>query len=97
MAISSIYDVIVRQINTEKSMRELAGGKYYFEVVKDANKDKVKKAVEKAFGVKVAKVNIMNRQGKVKRFRGREGQRKSVKIAIVTLEKGEKINFDKIG
>lgn len=97
MAVNSIYDLIIRQINTEKSARELADSKYYFEVVKNANKENLKKAVEKIFEVEVLKVNIMNRQGKVKKFRGKEGQRKSIKIAIVTLKKGQTINFDKLG
>jgi large subunit ribosomal protein L23 len=92
-----IYNIIKRQINTEKSAREMADGKHYFEVVREADKDSVKNAIEKIFEVKVLKINILNRQGKVKRFRGREGKRKSVKIAIVTLEKGQTINFDKLG
>jgi len=97
MAVNSIYDIIIRQINTEKSTRELADGKYYFEVTKDANKKNIKTAIEKIFGVEVLKVNVMNRIGKVKRFRGKEGQRKSIKIAVVSLKKGQTINFDKIG
>jgi len=97
MSLGSIYDIILRQINTEKSARELADNKYYFEVSKRADKNSVKKAVEKIFEVEVIKVNIMNRQGKVKRFRGQEGQRKSTKIAIVTVKKGQTINFDKLG
>jgi large subunit ribosomal protein L23 len=97
MALNSMYDIIIRQINTEKSARELADGKYYFEVVKNAGKDSVKSAVEKIFGVEVLKINISNRKGKVKRFKGKIGQRNSIKIAVVSLKKGQTINFDKIG
>jgi len=97
MALNSMYDLIIRQINTEKSARELAESKYYFEVTKDADKKNIKTAVEKIFNVEVLKVNMLNRQGKVKKFRGREGQRKSMKIAIVSVKKGQTINFDKIG
>ena len=97
MALNTIYDLITRQINTEKSARELAESKYYFEVTKDANKKNLKIAVETIFGVEVLGINVLNRQGKVKKFRGKEGQRKSIKIAIVSLKKGQTINFDKIG
>lgn len=97
MALGYTYDIIVKHINTEKSSRDLANDKYYFEVHRDATKNDVKSAVEKIFAVKVVKVNVNNRLGKVKGFRGRKGQRKSKRIAIVTLEKGQKINFDKIG
>ena len=45
----------------------------------------LKKAVEEAFGVKVAKVNTMNVLGKVKRMGRNEGRRPSWKKAIVTL------------
>ena len=44
-----------------------------------------RKAVEEAFGVKVAKVNTMNVLGKVKRMGRNEGRRPSWKKAIVTL------------
>ena len=43
--------------------------------------------------VKVAKVNVHNRSGKKKVFRGRYGKTSNEKIAIVTLSEG-KINFE---
>lgn len=97
MTLGYIYDIIVKHINTEKSAKDLANNKYYFEVDKRATKKDVKDAIKKIFEVEVVKVNINNRKGKVKRFRGKMGQRKSVKIAIVTVKKGQNINFDKIG
>jgi large subunit ribosomal protein L23 len=42
--------------------------------------------------VKVKNVKTLNRRGKVKTFKGRWGQQKSVKRAIVTLEEGHKID-----
>jgi large subunit ribosomal protein L23 len=53
----------------------------------------VKDAVEGLFGVKVKAVNTLNQKGKVKRFRGRIGQRGDVKKAIVTLEEGHSIDI----
>ena len=55
-------------------------------MAKDANKIEIAKACEEIFGVKVAKVNTLNMQGKVKRMgRYPEGRRPSWKKAMVTL------------
>ena len=60
--------------------------RYTFEVAKDANKIEIAKAVEEAFGVKVAKVNTLNMQGKQKRMGAQPaGRRPSWKKAMVTL------------
>ena len=56
----------------------------------DANKTQVKIAIEKIFGVKVARVNTLNRQGKRKRTRTGYGKRKATKRAIVTLSQDSK-------
>jgi len=53
-------DIILKPVITEKSMDGLQAGKYTFKVATDANKIEIKNAVEKIFGVKVAKVNTMN-------------------------------------
>ena len=80
------YDIIKRPIITEQSMSETENKKYTFEVAKDANKIEIAKACEEIFGVKVAKVNTLNMQGKVKRMgRYPEGRRPSWKKAMVTL------------
>ena len=80
------YDIIKRPIITEKSMAATAEKKYTFEVAKDANKIEIAKAVEEIFGVKVAKVNTLNVQGKMKRVgRYPEGRTASWKKAMVTL------------
>ena len=59
------YDVIITPVITEQSMDVAADKKYTFKVAVDANKTEVKHAVEEIFGVEVAKVNIMNYDGKV--------------------------------
>ena len=59
-------DIILRPIITENSMDGIADRKYTFEVAKDANKIEIAKAVEELFGVKVAKVNTINVDGKLK-------------------------------
>lgn len=90
------YDIIKRPIITEKSMKvelDREGNeikKYTFEVPKTVNKLEIKYAVEEVFGVKVAKVNTMNYDGKLKRMGRYEGRRAAWKKAIVTLEKNSK-------
>ena len=80
------YDIIKRPVITERSMMGLAENKYTFEVARDAGKIEIKKAVEEIFGVKVAKVNTIRMQGKVKRTGAYPaGKRADYKKAIVTL------------
>ena len=83
---ATAYDIIIRPIITERAMSGAADKKYVFEVAKDANKIEIAKAVEEIFGVKVAKVNTLNMQGKEKRMGMRPaGRRPSWKKAMVTL------------
>jgi large subunit ribosomal protein L23 len=79
------YDIVIKPLITEKSMEDMAEGKYTFEVDKRANKAEVKKAVEQLFGVKVDKVSTMNVKGKKKRMGKFVGRRKNWKKAIVKL------------
>ena len=80
------YDVIIRPVISERSMAAVADKKYVFEVATAAGKIEIKKAVEEAFGVKVAKVNTMIVPGKAKRMgAGRPGRTKDWKKAIVQL------------
>ncbi len=80
------YDIIKRPIVTEQSMEQGEMKRYTFEVAKDANKIQIAKAVEEIFGVKVAKVNTLNMQGKEKRTGAYPaGRRPSWKKAMVTL------------
>ena len=66
---------------------------YTFIVLPDANKSEIRDAVQTIFGVRVTKVNTLNRKGKKKR-RGRwYGTRPDTKRAIVTLAEGEKIDL----
>ena len=79
------YDVIIRPIITENSMDMAADKKYAFKVAKEANKTEVRKAVEEIFGVDVAKVNVVNVNGKKKRMGRTMGTTSSYKKAVVTL------------
>ncbi len=83
---ANVYDIIIRPIITERSMAATGEKKYVFEVAPTAGKIEIKNAVEEIFGVKVAKVNTLNMQGKAKRMGYRPaGRRPSWKKAMVTL------------
>ena len=82
----NVYDIIKRPVITEQSMENVADKKYVFQVAIDANKTEIKAAVEEIFGVKVAKINTIRMQGKMKRTGAYPaGRRAAYKQAIVTL------------
>lgn len=82
---------------TEKVSALNEKGKYGFIVDINANKVEIKQAVEKMYGVNVAKVNTMRAMGKLKvRFTKAgtlAGRKPNYKKAIVTLAQGEVIDF----
>lgn len=96
MSLGKNFDIIVRTITTEKTARSASDNKFYFEVVGSATKDSVKEAIQSIFDVIVENVNIINTEGKVKRFKGTTGKRSSVKKAVVTVKKGQDINLGKL-
>ena len=86
MANVNYYDVILKPLVTEKSMNGMAEKKYTFLVNPEANKSQIKDAVEKMFdGAKVAKVNVMNCEGKTKRRGMVYGKTSKSKKAYVQL------------
>jgi large subunit ribosomal protein L23 len=93
VADSRLYDVIERPVITEKSTIAAEQNKVVFRISPTASKQDVKSAVEALFGVNVEKVNTINTKGKVKRFRGRVGQRSDQRKAIVTLKAGQSIDL----
>ncbi len=89
----SPYQIIKKPLITEKgSMLREQSNKYIFEVDMRANKIEIKKAVEKAFKVKVLKVNTLIQHGKLRRVRRVQGRTPDFKKAIVTLKEGELIS-----
>jgi len=87
-----MYDVILGPVITEKSTRASEHNQVTFRVRMEASKPEIKTALEGLFGVRVKAVNTLTQKGKVKRFRGRLGQRSDVKKAMVTLEEGHSID-----
>lgn len=80
------YDIIIRPVITEKSMKLMGERKYTFIVHKNCNKVQVKNAIEKIFNVDVEKVFTMNYMGKKKRVKIYQGKRSDFKKAIVQLK-----------
>jgi large subunit ribosomal protein L23 len=90
----NIYSIIKRPLFTEKggNLKEVQN-KILVEVSKAANKIDIKKAIEEIFKVKVEKISTMNTQGKWKKYGRSIGKRPDRKKAIITLKKGEKLEF----
>lgn len=87
-----LYGVLLSPVITEKATMGSQHNQVTFRVRQDATKPLIKAAVESLFNVKVKAVNTINVGGKVKRFRGRVGQRSDYKKAIVSLAEGNTID-----
>ncbi|HYA68362.1 MAG TPA: 50S ribosomal protein L23 [Acidimicrobiales bacterium] len=88
-------EVLRRPVVSEKSYALMDDGVYIFVVAPDATKVEIRHAVQEAFGVRVTKVNTLNRKGKVRRNRRTNtfGTRPSTKRALVTLHEGDRIDL----
>ena len=86
------YDLIRSPVITEKATLGAEHNQVTFRVPLTASKPEIRAAVELLFDVKVAAVNTLRQQGKVKRFRGRLGKRPDTKKAIVSLAEGHSID-----
>lgn len=89
-----IYTILKKPIVTEKTTESNETvNKVTFEVDLRANKVEIKEAVEELFSVRVLNVNTARFRGKSRRFRGGMGKQSDWKKAVVTLEKGDRIEF----
>ena len=86
-------DIIIAPVITEKSASNAENNVYTFKVVKSATKTEIKWAIEKAFNVKVEKVNTLVTKPKDKRVGKYTGKTKTYKKAIITLKDGESIEI----
>lgn len=94
---TTIYDVLVRPLITEKSSYQSGSlNQYSFVVDGKATKTMVKDAVETLFDVDVVRVNIINapaKRGRRARSRRLLVRRPGFKKAIVTLAGGETLEI----
>jgi len=86
-------DSVKHPIITEKATILSEQNKTVFKVHKSANKDIIKKNIEKIFKVKVIKVNIINSKAKKKIKQGKLSTKSGYKKAIITLKKGQSIDL----
>tara|TARA_B100001758_G_C17902387_1_gene349336 strand:- start:30 stop:323 length:294 start_codon:yes stop_codon:yes gene_type:complete len=88
-----LYDKILTPVVTEKSTNLSEQNKIVFKVPRVANKNNLKKNIEKIFKVNVIKINIINKQNRTKITRGRKVKVQGFKKAIITLKKGQSIDL----
>ena len=88
-----LYDTIISPMLTEKSTNLSEQNKVVFKVPTSANKNNLKKNIEKIFKVNVTKINIINKQKRTKVTRGKKIKVKGFKKAIITLKKGQIIDL----
>ena len=89
----NFYDSILNPLVTEKSTNLSEMNKVVFKVNSSANKRSVKKNIEKIFKVNVVKVNIINKQRRIKTVKGKKVKVQGYKKAIITLKKGQNIDL----
>jgi len=94
---TTIYDVLVRPLITEKSSYQSGKlNQYSFVVADKATKTLVKDAIETLFDVNVVRVNIVNaptKRGRRARSRRLLVRRPGFKKAIITLADGESLEI----
>ena len=88
-----LYDKLISPLVTEKSTNLSEQNKIIFKVPREANKNNLKKNIEKIFKVNVTKINIINKKGRIKLTRGRKVKVLGYKKAIITLKKGQNIDL----
>ena len=86
----AIENIIIKPIITEKSMTAIGDKCYTFEVMKNATKAEIAKAVEAMFDVEVLTVNTINMKKKPKRLGVHAGFTGEWKKAIVKLTEDSK-------
>jgi len=86
----------LKDAKSNPSLAKCESPKYVFIVDPTANKQEIAQAVEEIYSdrnVKVVGVNTINVKAKQRRVRGRLGMKKSFKKAVVTLEKGDSLDY----
>ena len=91
--VSNIAGAILRPRLTEKSGILSQMGVYTFEIAQNANKNAVSKAVSALYKVTPIKIAILNLPSKRVFVRGKRGVVSGIRKAVVTLKKGDKIDF----
>jgi large subunit ribosomal protein L23 len=89
-----LMSVLLAPHVSEKAARASeSGNQFVFRVRGDATKPEIKAAIEMMFEVKVQAVQVVNSEGKQKRFGQRLGRRSDIKKAYVRLAEGQTIEI----
>ena len=91
---TTVHDILIRPVISEKSVAQTERNNYTFAVARDANKFQIKAAVEAEFKVDVLGVRVLSVKPKEKR-RGRRtpGMTAGWRKAVVTIAAGQKIEL----
>lgn len=90
---SSAASVIIRPHITEKTGILSQVGVYTFQVDRSANKQTISKAVKELYKVTPVRISVIKVPMKNIFVRGKKGSIPGMKKAMVTVKKGEKIDF----
>ena len=94
IVVRGIAKDILKKVGVSEKITDLnKNNQHVFFVQTTANKDEIKKEVNRRYGVKVKAVNIIRMRGKVKRIGSKFGRKPSFKKAIITLKPGHKIEI----
>lgn len=88
-----MFEIIKKPLITEKNTVHNSGNVYVFEVSETAEKTDIKKAIEKAFRVKVKQVRTMICRDRARRVGKSVAPKRYWKKALVKLAPGEKIKI----
>ena len=88
-----ITQIIKNPRITEKGSLNAESNVYTFDVVKNANKTEIKKAIFALYKVHPVKVNVLPVTKKNVAFKGHVNKKGGGKKALVYLKKGDKIEF----
>ena len=85
--------ILVSPLTTEKAVSGQSLNKYIFKVAPSANKIEIMKAIGKAYNVKAVSASIINIPRKVRQVGKTRGFKSGYKKAIITLAKGQTIDY----
>lgn len=92
-----LLQVILAPVITEKAtMVAEQNQQIAFRVAADATKPEIKAAVEQLFKVEVESVQVLNQNGKQKRFGRFQGRRRNERKAYVSLKAGQELDFSEV-
>lgn len=97
MNVERLMQIILAPIVTEKATYVAEKNQQIaFRVAPDATKPEIKAAVELLFKVEVESVQVLNQQGKEKRFGRFMGRRRGERKAYVSLKDGQELDFSEV-